>query len=200
MSACVLQIDSTPGAFVTLIREDGSMQQCEAAAAASAAPFGYVHLPASDRVPPFFPQVAGRVEPGSPSATAQVYVGSSRFALFGGTPRLIYTGPDCSALVRVVASMPLQSGSFANALAIALNGDLNGLLLTDDLLFEMGAQFENDDRTGGVAAASIRVMTTERVLALTSGDSFGPVFGSEVVPAPGVAQSQGYTMFVQVLS
>ena len=166
MSACVLQIDSTPGAFVTLIREDGSMQPCEAAAAASSAPFGYVHLPASDR----------------------------------GTPRLTYTGPDCSALVRVVASMPLQSGSFANALAISLNADLDGLLLTDDLLFEMGAQFENDDRTGGVAAASIRVMTTERVVALTSGDRFGPVFGSEIVPAPGVAQSQGYTMFVQVLS
>ncbi len=155
--------------------------------------FGMVTAPNGDSAPTF--TYDATFQPVQAEGDSLVYAGSDLFAIETDPPhRLVYTGPDCRALVRCVATVPVLTGNFSQQLAISLSGDLDGGALDSDAALvagAQGAQNANDE------ARIIVPMVTERLVTLTSGAIVGAVFGSHADAGP--IGANGYSLSVQVV-
>lgn len=153
--------------------------------------FGSVQRVAAGTVQ--FANAVNELSPGQHTGNPLVYLGSELFELEASpSVRLVYTGPDCVALVRVVATLPAPFESGNDWLAVSLNGDLDGAAVT--AAAAAGGQFA---AMNSATFAAVLPFVCERVVTLTTGDAFGPVFGSQGGADP--ASAGGYTMTVQVV-
>ena len=188
-------LKGTPGNVLTA-QPDGTWRGEPVSAPPSARPCAWVVPPNdedSGNAPFFNVAVIGHCVEANPASAGFAKSGSSEFALFGSTPKLVYTGPDCTALVRLIAafSVPATLG-FRYGMAVSLSGDMVGAdIQTFAFLSKGGQVFDNNG-----ADAVIQPLACERLVALVSGATLDVVAAGATV---GLLQTQSYSMAVQVV-